>query len=105
MEIVDRVPRPLGHNVCARIGFEPLDMKHIQGVRQKIRSELEAPPALRAFGTGWISGVLGLVLGIAGLLMVMSLRAPGLFTMPELNSLYANPWFRFVLHLMLIASF
>ena len=44
----------------------------------KLRGELEAPPAARRFGSGWISGVLGFVLGLAGFLLVLSLRAPRL---------------------------
>jgi len=56
--------------------------------RLKLRGELEAPPALRQFGSGWISGVLGLVLGVAGLLLVLALRAPGLF--PSFDRLFRN---------------
>ena len=57
----------------------------------KVRGELEAPPALRRFGSGWISGVLGLVLGVAGLLLVICLLAPGLLTIPETQMLRDNP--------------
>ncbi len=74
-------------------------------VRQKIRAELEAPSALRRFGSGWISGVLGLVLGVAGLLLVLSLRAPGSFSMPEIRALHPQVWFRLVLHGILLAAF
>ena len=49
---------------------------------RKVISELEAPDALRRLGQGWISGTLGLVLGIAGLGLVLSLRAPGTFCAP-----------------------
>ncbi|MEY3950084.1 MAG: hypothetical protein RJB43_1439, partial [Verrucomicrobiota bacterium] len=62
--------------------------------RQKLRDELEAPASLRAFGTGWISGVAGLALGLVGLALVVSMRAPGQFAMPELTALHANPWFK-----------
>jgi hypothetical protein len=41
-------------------------MGKIHDERMHLRAELEAPPALRRFGSGWISGVLGLVLGVAG---------------------------------------
>ncbi|MBS0632075.1 MAG: sterol desaturase family protein [Verrucomicrobia bacterium] len=74
-------------------------------VRQKIRAELEAPPVLRRFGSGWISGVLGLVLGVAGLLLVLSLRLPGEFSMPEIRALHTHAWFRVVLHVILLAGF
>jgi len=80
-------------------------MSKIHDARIKLRGELEAPPALRRFGSGWISGVLGLVLGLAGFLLVLSLRAPSLFSVPELRSLHENPWFRFGLHAVLITSF
>ena len=77
----------------------------ISHVRHQIRRELEAPETLRRFGSGWISGVLGLVLGVAGLLLVISLRAPGAFAMPEIRALHANLWFRFVLHGILLMAF
>lgn len=74
-------------------------------LRQAIRNELEAPPALRAFGSGWISGVLGLVLGVGGLLLVITLRAPGLFSMTELRAVHDAVWFRLLLHSILIVAF
>ena len=80
-------------------------MSRIHETRLKLRGELEAPPALRRFGSGWISGVLGLVLGVGGLLLVVSLLVPGLFTMPEARALERNPWFRIGLHVLLIAAF
>lgn len=74
-------------------------------VRQKLRHELEAPEVLRRFGSGWVSGVLGLVLGLAGLLLVISLRAPGLFATTETRALHAHAWFRLVIHFILLAAF
>ena len=71
-------------------------MKPLHSARQKIRNELEAPPALQRFGSGWISGVLGLVLGLAGLFIVFSLLFPGTFSMPELRKFHDAPvsvWF------------
>lgn len=80
-------------------------MSKIHDVRMKVRGELEAPPALRRFGSGWISGVLGLVLGIAGLLLVISLLAPGVFAIPETQNLRDNPWYRVAIHFILISAF
>jgi sterol desaturase/sphingolipid hydroxylase (fatty acid hydroxylase superfamily) len=80
-------------------------MSKIKDARMKLRGELEAPPALRRFGSGWISGVLGLVLGVAGLLLVISLIAPGVFAIPETQTLRNNPWYRFGIHFTLIAAF
>jgi sterol desaturase/sphingolipid hydroxylase (fatty acid hydroxylase superfamily) len=80
-------------------------MSHLHETRLKLRGELEAPPALRRFGSGWISGVIGLVLGVAGFLLVLSLRMPGLFAMPEVRGLHGNHWFRLGLHVLLLTAF
>jgi len=47
-------------------------MNPITKARVHIRRELEAPPALRRFGSGWLSGVLGIVFGLAGLFCVLA---------------------------------
>lgn len=80
-------------------------MSKLHEVRMKVRGELEAPPALRRFGSGWISGVLGLVLGVAGFLLVLSLIAPGVLAIPEAQPIRDNPWYRVGLHGLLLAAF
>lgn len=80
-------------------------MSKVHEARLKLRGELEAPPALRRFGSGWVSGVLGLVLGLAGFSLVLALRFPGVFATPEMGGLYSNPWFRVGLHFVLLAAF
>ncbi len=80
-------------------------MGKMSQARLRLRAELEAPPALRRFGSGWISGVLGLVLGVAGLFLVISLRAPGALAMPELRGLHQHPMFRIGLHVLLLGAF
>ena len=80
-------------------------MANIQDARLKLRGELEAPPALRPLGSGWISGVLGFVLGLAGFFLVLSLRAPGALAMPETRTYESAAWFRLGLHFVLIAAF
>jgi sterol desaturase/sphingolipid hydroxylase (fatty acid hydroxylase superfamily) len=80
-------------------------MRPLTDTRQKIRRELEAPPALRRFGSGWLSGVLGLVLGLGGFLLVLSLRLPGQLAMPEIRALHGSGAFRLGLHVLLIAAF
>lgn len=80
-------------------------MSKLHDVRMKVRRELEAPAALRRFGSGWTSGVLGLVLGLAGLLLVVSLRAPGTFAMPEIQALHAHTGFRIAVHAILLLAF
>ena len=80
-------------------------MVDLQEARLKLRSELEAPPALRKFGSGWISGALGLVLGIGAFLLVLTMRWPGAFSTPELRGLEGNPWFRVSLHVLFVLAF
>lgn len=80
-------------------------MSKLHEARHKLRSELEAPPALRKFGSGWISGVLGLVLGLAGFALILALRMPGTFSIPETHGLYEKPTFRIGLHVLLLAAF
>jgi sterol desaturase/sphingolipid hydroxylase (fatty acid hydroxylase superfamily) len=77
----------------------------ISQTRLKIRKELEAPPALRAFGSGWISGVLGLILGTASLLSVIMLRFPNLLTVKETQPLIQHPAFRTGIFGLLILAF
>jgi len=80
-------------------------MSWIKDTRLELRGELEARSALRRFGSGWLSGVLGLALGLAGLGLVVALRMPGVFTVPETQALYQNPGFRVGLHVLLLAAF
>ena len=44
--------------------------------------------ARRRFGTGWISGVLSIVLGILATCSVLAIRFPGFLTLPELRARY-----------------
>jgi sterol desaturase/sphingolipid hydroxylase (fatty acid hydroxylase superfamily) len=74
-------------------------------LRRKLRADLEAPEAERAFGTGWISGVLALALALMCLGAVVFLMLPSLFSMPVLREYYSVGWFRLFLHLALISAF
>lgn len=49
--------------------------------------------------------MLGLVLGMTGFGLVLSLRAPGLFAMTELRAWHENPWLRFGVHAVLLIAF
>lgn len=80
-------------------------MEILTETRRKLRAELEAPPALQRFGSGWISGVLGLVLGLGGLLLIVSLLFPGALSMPEFGQFHTSKPFRLVLHVVLILAF
>ncbi len=72
--------------------------------RLLIREELECPSLLRRFGSGWISGVTGLILGIASIGMVLVMRFPGVFGTAEMASLRGAGWFRGLLFgIMLVA--
>jgi sterol desaturase/sphingolipid hydroxylase (fatty acid hydroxylase superfamily) len=80
-------------------------MNKILKTRLKLRHELEAPPLLRKFGSGWISGVVGFVFGVAALLLVIAMRVPGVFSVPQIQSLHQNHWFRLALLLVLLSAF
>jgi hypothetical protein len=80
-------------------------MTPLHHLRQKVRAELEAPPERRPLGSGWLSGTLGLVLGLASCALVLALRLPGAFAIPETHALYQNPWFRVGLHVALLTAF
>jgi lathosterol oxidase len=53
-----------------------------------------ADAAPRHVGTGWISGVLGIVIGLLALLAVLCLHFPQYLTLPELRARYPLPLVR-----------
>jgi sterol desaturase/sphingolipid hydroxylase (fatty acid hydroxylase superfamily) len=71
----------------------------------KVSTELEVPREERPFGSGWLSGSIGLLLGVVGLLMVIALRNPSLTTVPQLVDLYRGIPFRLVSYVVLFAAF
>ena len=74
-------------------------------IRRELRKDLESPAETRRFGAGWLSGVAGLIAGLAGLFFVLCLRFPGYLTMPAVRDFYDHPLFRLSLHLLLIGAF
>lgn len=80
-------------------------MNSLHETRLKIRRELEAPPTLRKFGSGWISGVLGLVFGFASLGFVVMMRLPGVFIMKEDAAFIGSPGFRIGLLFLMMFAF
>lgn len=80
-------------------------MKLIRKSRQLIREELECVPTLRRFGSGWISGILGLILGIASLGLVLVMRFPGIFGAVEFSALRSAPGFRLFFMLLMIVAY
>ena len=69
----------------------------INKIRLAIRNDLEAPAELRAFGSGWLSGVAALVVGLAALLLLLSWQYPSFFSMKELSSAHQVSYFTYVI--------
>jgi lathosterol oxidase len=57
-----------------------------------------------AFGSGFVSGLLSAVLGIAGLGAVLTLMFPGALSATELRPFYDLTWVRPLIHLTLVTS-
>lgn len=73
---------------------------------QKLLKELEAPVEARRFGTGWISGVIAVILGFVTLVSTICMLFPDIFTTPQLRSAYASiPVQLLVQGVMLLAFF
>ena len=67
--------------------------------------ELQAPLALRRFGSGWYSGLFGLLLAIAAFAMVLVLRFPDWLGTPELATLRNSESFRPAVHVLILAAY
>ena len=80
-------------------------MTFLTRVRAALRNELEAPREERPFGSGWLSGTLALLAGLAGLFLVVALRHPSLFTLPELGAIRQQPLFTPAVYLVLLAAY
>jgi hypothetical protein len=72
---------------------------------KNIAAELETPRHRRPFGSGWLSGTLGLLAGLAGLGMVIVLRYPAVTRMPELAAIDSSALYRAFLYFALIWGF
>lgn len=82
-----------------------LKSDYFMSLRTKLLPEFEAPESLRRFGSGWLSGVTGVILGLGSLALVLSLLAPGTFSTPELTELRQGPGFRIILNVLLVVAF
>jgi hypothetical protein len=71
----------------------------------RLRRALETPREDRPFASGWISGTLALVLGLAGLLLMVALHVPAFLMTPELGLVRASAVTRPALHLVLIIAY
>lgn len=67
--------------------------------------DLEAPPEVRGFGSGWLSGFFGILLAVVALCFVAALRWQMSFAMPELTALRDWPGFRVLVHGILLSSY
>ncbi|ESY15069.1 MULTISPECIES: sterol desaturase family protein [unclassified Mesorhizobium] len=72
---------------------------------RRVVGELETPRAKRPFGSGWLSGSIGLLAGVTALLMVIVLRYPSLTSMPDLAPIHQMLFFKPVLYFVLISGY
>jgi sterol desaturase/sphingolipid hydroxylase (fatty acid hydroxylase superfamily) len=77
----------------------------INKLRLAIRNDLEAPAELRAFGSGWLSGVGAIVASLAGLFLLLSWQYPGVFSMKELGVLHKFAYFSAAIQGLLVLGF
>ncbi len=70
-----------------------------------LMQELEAEKASTKAGTGWISGLVALILAIIGFVAVLCLRYPDLLTVPEIRAAIDVSLVRISLHIVLILAF
>ena len=59
----------------------------------------------RRFGSGWISGVGAVALGVLGAGAVLCIRYPALLTVPDARALYPMALIRFLIHVLLVGAF
>lgn len=76
-----------------------------QGILKQLAKDLEAPPEVRRFGSGWLAGFFAVLMAITGLAMVIALRFPEWFATPELQAVKEWTGFRGALHLLLLGSY
>ena len=93
----------LADNRISGSDFRPVPI--ISRFRQLLRSDLESPEIERQFGRGWLSGVAALILAISGFLLVLCLRFPSWFTVPQIRAVYEKPVFHIGLQVWLVAAF
>lgn len=70
---------------------------------ERALARIFADAAPRRFGTGWISGVLAVALGVLCVAAVLCLHFPQFLTMPELRSRYPLPLVRAAIDLSILA--
>ncbi len=74
-------------------------------LRLAIRNDLEPGAESHAFGSGWISGVLALVLGGSSLLLLLGHQYPGWFSVKDLAPVQKSPLIVIAIQIMAFAAF
>jgi sterol desaturase/sphingolipid hydroxylase (fatty acid hydroxylase superfamily) len=77
----------------------------IKNIIKSLFEELESPQQATRPGSGWISGVGGLIVSLLTLGIVTSMRFPHLLGTPEIRGIINADTSRLILQLMLIAGF
>ncbi len=77
----------------------------ISKLRLAIRNDLEAPEEARTFGSGWLSGMLALVLSGCGLLLLLSQQYPTLFSVDDLKFLHSSPVYIHIVQGLALVAF
>lgn len=75
------------------------------GLIRNLVAEFERPREKRPFGSGWISGTLSILAGLAGLAIILIRFFPETFTMPELQVIHASGHVTLALRLILLAGY
>ena len=81
----------------------------MDGIKDRLTAEqwlarVFADAAPRHFGSGWISGVLSIVLGLLALFAALCLHFPQYLTLPELRAIYPLELVRLAIDLGLLAT-
>ncbi|MGB1236436.1 MAG: sterol desaturase family protein, partial [Planktomarina sp.] len=72
---------------------------------RKLKTQLETPREERPFGSGWLSGTLGLLAAITGLLMVILRWYPETFSYPEIAFVQENGIATLFLRFVLLSGY
>ncbi|MEL6690281.1 MAG: sterol desaturase family protein, partial [Pseudomonadota bacterium] len=70
-----------------------------------LRREFERPRERRPFGSGWLSGTLSVLAGIAGLVLVAMRQYPETFTMPEFQAVHEGSFLTIFLRFTMVAGY
>jgi sterol desaturase/sphingolipid hydroxylase (fatty acid hydroxylase superfamily) len=80
-------------------------VQKLREAKDKLYEELESPPSLRVFGSGWWSGALGIICGASAVIGILCVWFPSFFSIVELQSLHQTGWYHPVLMTLIVAAF